>query len=385
MKRPPLKTPLAWLNLTHEKTRLLVAIAGVAFAVMLVFMNLGFLGSLARAASMIYTKVNAEVFLVSPQTLEISSTKAFPIERLYQAAGIRGVERVMPLYAGYLQWRNPETRGTRAIFAFGINPDDPVFLVPEIETPDNQAALRRPDMALMDRLSRPEFGPQRVGLVTEADRRQITIGGQYSLGGGFAADGTLLMSDQNFRRYFAPFPLSLISLGLVKLQPGQDPAQVAAAIDQALPADVIVLTRDQMVQRERDYWIGTTSTGFIFGMGVIVSCIVGVVIVYQILYTDISDHMKQYATLKAIGYRSGFLFWTVVQEAIILAVLGYIPGFAISLGLYELTLRATAGGLPISMEWGRAIYVLLLAIGMCSISALISVRKVVVADPAEVF
>ncbi|XPM56393.2 MAG: FtsX-like permease family protein [Leptolyngbya sp. IPPAS B-1204] len=120
-------------------------------------------------------------------------------------------------------------------------------------------------------------------------------------------------------------------------------------------------------------------------MGVIVSCIVGVVIVYQILYTDISDHMKQYATLKAMGYRSQFLFWTVVQEAVILAVLGYIPGFAISLGLYELTLRATNGGLPISMELGRAVHVLLLTIGMCSLSALVSVRKVVLADPAEVF
>jgi putative ABC transport system permease protein len=380
-----MKTPLAWLNLVHEKTRLLVAIAGVAFAVILVFMNLGFLGSLAKAASLLYTQLNAEVYLVSPQTLEISTSKAFPLQRLYQAAGIAGVERVMPLYAGYLQWRNPETRTNRAIFVYGINPDDPVFLSPEIQSPANQAALRRPDTALIDRLSRPEFGPQATGTVTEVERRQLVIGGQYTLGGGFAADGTLIMSDQNFRRFFDPFPLNLINIGLVKLKPGADPDQVAEALRRVLPEDVLVLTRPQMIQRERDYWIGTTSTGFIFGMGVIVSCIVGVVIVYQILYTDISDHMKQYATLKAMGYRSQFLFQTVIQEAVILAVLGYIPGFAISLGLYELTLRATNGGLPISMELGRAVQVLMLTIGMCSLSALVSVRKVIVADPAEVF
>ncbi|MFM7425636.1 MAG: ABC transporter permease DevC [Elainella sp.] len=380
-----MRTPLAWLNLTHEKTRLLVALAGVAFAVILVFMNLGFLGSLAKAASQVYTQFDAEVFLVSPQTLEISSNRAFPIERIYQAEGIAGVERVMPVYAGYLQWRNPETRVSRSIFAFGINPDDPVFLSDEIRSPENQAALRRPDTALIDRLSRPEFGPQTVGTVTEVDRRRLAIGGQYSLGGGFAADGTLLMSDQNFRRFFDPFPLSLISLGLIKLEPGADPEQVVRALEQTLPKDVIILTKSQIIDRERSYWIATTSIGFIFGMGVTISFVVGVIIVYQILYTDISDHMKQYATLKAMGYRSGFLFRTVIQEGIILAVLGYIPGFAISLGLYELTLRATAGGLPIQMEFQRAIYVLLLTIAMCVLSALISVRKVIVADPAEVF
>ncbi len=380
-----MRTPLAWLNLTHEKTRLLVALAGVAFAVILVFMNLGFLGSLARAASQLYTQFDAEVYLISPQTLEISTNRAFPIERLYQAKGFAGVERVMPVYAGYLQWRNPETRVNRAIFAFGINPDDPVFASPEIRSAENQAALRRPDTALIDRLSRPEFGPQAVGTVTEVDRRRLVIGGQYALGCGFAADGTIIMSDQNFRRFFDPFPLSLISLGLIKLEPGVSPDQVAQTLQQALPKDVIVLTQTQIIDRERTYWIATTSIGFIFGMGVTISFVVGVIIVYQILYTDISDHMKQYATLKAMGYRSSFLFRTVVQEGVILAVLGYIPGFAISLGLYELTLRATAGGLPIQMEFQRAVFVLLLTIVMCVVSALISVRKVIVTDPAEVF
>ncbi len=380
-----MKTPLAWLNLTHEKTRLLVAIAGVSFAVLLVFMNLGFLGALAKSASQIYTQFDAELFLISPQTLEISTSRAFPRERLYQAAGFDGVEQVMPLYAGYGQWRNPETLKNRAIFVFGINPDDRVFLDPEFRSPQNLDALRRPDTTLIDRLSRPEFGSQATGTVTELDRRKIVIGGQYALGGGFAADGTLLMSDQNFRRYFDPFPLNLISIGLIKLAPAANPDQVAAALEAALPKDVLVFTKPQIVDRERAYWITTTSIGFIFGLGVIISCIVGVIIVYQILYTDIADHMKQYATLKAIGYRSGFLVQTVVQEAIILAVLGYIPGFAISLGLYELTLRATAGGLPIGMELQRAVFVLLLTVSMCILSALISVRKVIVADPAEVF
>ncbi|HIK57366.1 MAG TPA: FtsX-like permease family protein [Synechococcales cyanobacterium M55_K2018_004] len=380
-----MRTPIAWLNLVHEKTRLVVAIAGVAFAVILVFMNLGFLGSLAKTAALIYNQINADIFLVSPQALEITTTKAFPIERIYQAAGVPGVERTMPLYVGYLQWRNPITRQSRAMFVYGINPNDPVFVMPELRSPENQAALRRWDTVLIDRLSRPEFGPQDIGTVTEAGRRNVTIGGQYSMGGGFASDGTLIMSDQNFRRYLAPIPLNLINLGLIKLEPGADPQQVKAELQRILPKDVLVFTRQEIIERDRDYWISATSIGFMFTMGVIVSLVVGVVIVYQILYTDIASHMKQYATLKAMGYNKRFLFALILQEAIILAVLGYIPGFIIAVGLYELTTRATAGGLPIGMEVSRAVLVLVLTILMCSISGLISVQKAVTADPADVF
>lgn len=380
-----MRTPLALLNLTAEKTRFVVAIAGVAFAVILVFMNLGFLGSLAETAAVIYSRINADIFLVSPQALEITSTKPFPIERIYQAAGVPGVRRVMPLYVSYLQWRNVETRQSRAMFVYGINPNDPVFTMPEMQTPENQAALRRFDTVLIDTLSRPEYGPQTVGTVTEADGRRATIGGQFTLGGGFAADGTLIMSDQNFRRYFDPFPLNRINLGLIQVDEDADPLQVSDRLREILPKDVMVFTQQQIIERDRDYWIGATSTGFIFGMGVAVSCIVGTVIVYQILYTEISDHLKQYATLKAMGYSNRFLFTTVIQESVILAVLGYIPGFIISLMLYELTIRATAGGLPVRMDLERAMLVLGLTVMMCALSGLVSVNKAITADPADVF
>jgi putative ABC transport system permease protein len=380
-----MRTPLAWLNLVHERTRLLVAIAGVAFAVMIIFMNLGFLGALAETASMTYSYLNADLILISPRTLEISTTTQFPIERIYQAGGIDGVQRAMPLYTGYLQWRNPETRINRAIFAYGFNPNDPVFLLPELQSSETLESLRRPNTVLIDRRSRPEFGPQDQGVETEVDRRAVTIVGQYSLGGGFAADGTLIMSDQNFRRYQDPRPLNLIDFGLIKLSEGANPVRVQNRLRQDLPEDVLVLTQDEMIERDRTYWLEATSTGFIFGMGVTVAMIVGTVIVYQILYTDISNHMAEFATLKAMGYHSSYLFNLVVQEAVILAVLGYIPGFAIAVGLYELTLRATAETLPVTMEFDRAVFVFILTVIMCTLSGLISVHKAVNADPAEVF
>lgn len=271
------------------------------------------------------------------------------------------------------------------MFVYGINPRDPVFNMPEFQQPETIAALERPDTVLIDRFSRPEFGPQTTGLITESDRRRVQIGGQYNLGGGFAADGTLITSDQNFRRLFDPSPLSLISLGLIQLQPGADVETVKQAVRSKLAKDVVVLTKAELIEREQSYWINTTSIGFIFSLGVIVSFIVGTVIVYQILYTDIANHLPEYATLKAMGYRSRYLFSVVLQEAVLLAVMGYVPGLIVSLGLYEMTLRATAGGLPMQMDLNRAIFVLLLSLLMCSLSGLISVRKVVTADPAEVF
>ncbi|WP_019501490.1 ABC transporter permease DevC [Pseudanabaena sp. PCC 6802] len=378
-----MKTPLAWLNLMHERTRLLVAIAGVAFADILVFTNLGFLGSLPATAGLVYNQIDADIYLVSPQALEITSGRAFPIQRIYQAAGVEGVERVMPLYTGRLQWRNSQTHLSRSIFVYGINPNDPVFKLPELRSPANQAALRSWDTVLIDRKSRPEFGPKDIGHTTEAKRRQVKIGGQFTLGGGMSADGSLIMSDQNFRRYFNPSPLNRINMGLIKLKPGADATQIASVLRKLLPPDVAVLTQQQIIQRDSDFWVELSSTGFIFGMGVAVSCMVGAVIVYQILYTDIANHMKQYATLKAMGYHNRYLLAIVLEEAIILAVLGYIPGLALSLGLYELTVRTIS--LPMFMDLGRVIYVLLLTIAMCAASGLASMQKVISADPAEVF
>jgi putative ABC transport system permease protein len=261
------RVPLAWYNLLHDRNRLGVAIAGVTFAVLLMFMNLGFLGALVNTTTNFYDQFNGDLFLLSPESLEISTTKAFPRERLYQAKGIEGVQQAMPLYAEYALWKNPETGISRAMFVYGFNPNDPVFLMPEFQNPGELRALQQPNTTFIDQRSRPEFGPQTIGLETEADRRQITIVGQYSLGGGFAADGTLIMSDQNFRRYFDPRPLDQINLGLILLESGANPQRVKAAIAERLPADVNVFTKSEIVQRESRYWIQTTSIGFIFSLG----------------------------------------------------------------------------------------------------------------------
>ncbi|PSR19677.1 DevC protein [filamentous cyanobacterium CCP3] len=379
------RVPLAFLNLLHNRSRFMVAIAGVAFAVLLIFMNLGFLGALIRTTTVFYDQFNADLFLMSPDSLEISKTVPFPMSSLYQLAGLKGVDKVMPLYVDYIPWKNSDTGIIKPILVYGFNLDDPVFLMPELNTPEALQALRFPNTVFIDKRSSPEYGPLTLDVQTEADRRRVRIVGQYELGGGFAADGTLIISDHNFARFFNPRSLNQINLGLVSLSPEANLEEMKKVVKDILPSNVEVFTKSEIQRRDSAYWIKSTSLGFIFVMGVIVSFIVGTSIVYQILYTDIRDHLKEYATLKALGYPGNYLFQVVLQESLILAITGFIPGFIAALGLYKMTARATSGGIPILMTPSRFIFVLVLTVLMCAFSGLVSVNKAVTADPVDVF
>lgn len=380
--------PLAWLQLTREKIRLLVALAGIGFAVILMFMQLGFRDALFESAVTLHTQIKADILLISPQSTTLVAMKSFAQRRLYQARGFDGVEAVSPLYLDLAIWKNPLNRQTRSILVIGIDPSDDVFEIPAVN--QNLAALKMPDVVLFDQASRPEFGPipamfeQGQEISTEISGRRIKVGGLFKLGASFGADGNLITSDLNFLRLFAPRrTASLIDVGLIQLKPGVVPELVQANLKQALPNDVKVLTKQEFIDFEKQYWQTSTSIGFIFTIGTVMGFVVGTVIVYQILYTDVSDHLAEYATLRAMGYKSSYLFSVVFQEALILAVLGYLPGFVLCLGLYTLTRNATS--LPMLMTMDRGILVLILAIVMCSLSGAIAVRKVQSADPADIF
>ncbi|MBD3561974.1 FtsX-like permease family protein, partial [Planktothrix sp. FACHB-1355] len=174
-----------------------------------------------------------------------------------------------------------------------------------------------------------------------------------------------------------------ISLGLIYIEPGADSTQVAAALKAYLPEDVKVLTIAEFIKFEENYWKTGSPIGFIFGMGVAMGFIVGVIIVYQVLSTDVNAHIKEYATFKAMGYHNSYLLGVIFEEALILAVLGFIPGMIVPLGLYNLARNAT--NLPIYMTLFRAIMVLSLTIIMCVISGSIATSKLQSADPADMF
>ncbi|MFS8795839.1 ABC transporter permease DevC [Synechococcus sp. O70.2] len=382
------RIPLAWLQLMREKIRLLVALAGITFACILMFMQLGFQDSLLESAIRFHVALKGEIFLVSPQSNALIAMNTFSQRRLYQALGFEGVRAVSPVYLSFALWKNPETRRTRSIFVVGVDPSADLVDLPGL-TPDELEEIKKADVVLFDRRSRSEFGPiaqwfeagQEV--VTEVGNRRVRVGGLFEMGATFGADGTILTSDLNFLRIFPQREPGLVDIGVVQLQPGVDPKPLLDQMRALLPEDVRVLSRAEFIDMERSYWEEGTAIGFIFGLGVAMGFIVGIVIVYQILYTDVSDHLAEYATLKAMGYTDTYLLGVVLQEALLLAVLGYIPAFALAVLLYDLTANATL--LPIAMTFNRAMLVLGLTVSMCFISGAIAVRRLRAADPADIF
>lgn len=382
-----MKLPLSWRQLTHEKIRLMVALAGIAFADILMFMQLGFRDALFESATTFHKQLQGDVFMISTQSTALIAMRSFSSRRLYQALSFDGVQSVEPLYMDIGLWKNPETQATRGIMVIAFNPDRALLSSPGLAAEISKTKI--PDVVLFDKASRPEFGPvadlfnQGKTVQTEVRSRRVRVGGLFSLGASFGADGNLVTSDLNFVRIFPTRTKDLIDVGVVRLNPGVDPIATVAKMRQAFPKDVKIFTKDEFVEFERKYWEEGTSIGFIFTLGTAMGFIVGIVIVYQILYTDVSDHLPEYATLKAMGYSDWYLLGVVFQEAIILAFLGYIPGGVVTFFLYNLTQGATS--LPIAMTVSRAITVLILTVIMCLVSGAISVRKLQAADPADIF
>ncbi len=381
------RTPLGWLQLSRERSRLLVALSGIAFADVLMFLQLGFQAALYDSNTRLSSALQTDIVLLSPKARSTQNLSTFSRRRLYQALDIEGVESAEPFYSNTVAWKNPQTRKETTIQIIGFNPDYPALDLPEVN--QQLEKIKLPDTVLFDRGSRGDYAEAIAQIergekvTTEVERRTITLDGLFTLGASFGADGLLITSDQNFLFLFPRREAGSVSLGLIQVAPGADPVQVAAMIDAHLPDDVRVLTHEEYIEFEKAFWTTESPIGFIFGIGTAMAFVVGIVLVYQVLSTDVNAHLKEYATFKAMGYRNSYLLMVVFEEAIVLAFLGFIPGFILPIFIYQLAANATA--LPIAMTVSRAIYVFILTVIMCAISGTIATRKLQSADPADMF
>ncbi|MEH1825851.1 MAG: ABC transporter permease DevC [Nostoc sp.] len=381
------KIPLSWLQLTRERTRLAVALAGIAFADILMFMQLGFRDALYYSNVRFHNSLQGDIVLINSQSNAILAMRSFSQRRLYKALELPAVQSVHPIYLDFTIWKNPVTGRPRSILIFGMNPETNLVNLPGVQ--ENLDKLKLPDVVLFDRSSRVEYGPiaanydQGKTVTAEVRRRRVKVEGLFTLGASFGADGNLITSDINFLRIFNNRQKGLIDIGLIRLKPGADANVVAQELRKYLPNEVNVLTKQEFITFERSYWANSTAIGFIFTLGTVMGFIVGTVIVYQILYTEVADHLAEYATLKAIGYTQNYLLTVILQEALLLAVLGYCPGIVFALFMYNSARNATL--LPVFMSFDRAVMVLILTMLMCIISGAIAVRKLSAADPADIF
>lgn len=389
------KIPLGWLQLAQQKVRLLVAVAGIGFIVLLMFVQLGFQDALYSSATAVHQNLKGDLFLVSSQYKSLTSNQSFSRTRLYQSLGFDGVESVSPMYLQFAKLKNPATGEKYSIYVIGFDPGRPVMNLPEVEK--NLDKLKIPDVMLFDRSSRPEFGP----IATKFDAGNTTqtieifpfnsligyrvrIGGLFSLGPSFGVDGNLLVSDSTFLRINPNTrPADMIDIGLISLKPGTDAEAVLKNLQATLPNDVQVFTRQGFIDFEKKYWAVRTPIGFILNLMLTMAAVVGVVIVYQILYSNIATQFVAYATLKAIGYANKYLLNVVFQQALILAILGYIPGFITSVLLYSFAAEATK--LPIFMTLNNALIVLTSTVLMCIASGALAINKLRSADPGDIF
>lgn len=376
-----MRVPLAWRNVVHERSRAAVGIAGVAFAIMLIFLQLGFFNSVIISANQYYDELDYDLVIVSREYSFIRSPQSFPRRRLFQAMSLAEVVSAEPLYMGAVTWQNTQNGNRNATLVFGFDPDRPLFRTHSIQP--HLASLKVPDTVIVDSETRPKYGNRSPGHAIELGGRNVTVIDEYKLGTSFLELGIVLTSDQNFRRILPKSSLDDVGIGLVKVLPGTDSLAVVQALRKLMPSDVYVWTRSEFRNHEIHHWLVATSTGFIFGSGVVVAILVGLVILYQTISTQIMTKMNEYATLKAIGYQSRQIFRVVVEQACYIALLGFLPGLIAALGLYAGVQMAVF--LPMIMTWERIFTVILLTIGMAVGSGWLAFRKVQAADPADLF
>lgn len=381
-------TLLGWRQLVHNRLRLLAAVAGITFAVILMLVQQGFRSALFDSSLRWHKALQYDLVILSPKAECLLCVHDFPRNRVLQARGIDRVRATTPVYIGTGKWRNPEQPEISwPIFIAAFDPADEGF--GGVISDAQHRSLRLPDAYLFDNLSRPEYGPipaileDQGELSLEMNSRRVRIDGLFEVGTSFGINGALITSDLNYLRLLPERHASRVSMGLVQLDSDADPVVTRDAIVESLPEDVAVLTRAEFQAMEIDYWNYNTPIGYVFNFGVIMGFVVGAIIVYQILFSDVQDHLQEYATLKAIGFTDGYLSRVVLQQAIVLALAGFLPAVALTWQLFKQAGAAT--NLPLALTPSLGGQVLGLTFIMCVGAGFLALRKIRSADPADVF
>lgn len=382
------RTPIGWLQLTHSKARLAVAATGIAFANILVLMMWGMNASTLTATARPILAFKADIFLVSPEANDLNDSGTIPRRRLDQALSIQGVRDGSPVNIGMVTFRNPLSRENASLTVFGVDPD--IDIMADSAIAAQRDKLKLADTVLLDRAARGNFRmlAERVasGETSRVELlgRTVSIEGLFSLGGSFTADGVLIASDQTFFRLVPRRSKGAVSFIALQLEPSADRERVVSDLRRLLPAsDTRVFTSAGFQAHAQAYQQSKRPIGILLLSAMLIAFVVGTVIVYQILSADVADHLGEYATFKAMGFADSYLLGIIFEEALVLAVTGFLPGLVGALVLYEVLKNLS--GMPIFMPPSRAAMAFGLTLAMCMVSGAIATRKLSAADPADIF
>ncbi|MET4129821.1 FtsX-like permease family protein [Roseovarius sp. MBR-6] len=380
------RLPIGWLQLTHSRPRFAAALAGVAFANVLVFVQLGIMNSMATATMKPYGFFQADIMISASDANSMTEGGNVARQWLFQALADPDIIAGTGLFVGNVNWARPEK--TLGLTTYGIDPAQPGFLSPDMAA--KATTLQLQNAGILDRFSRglprdeaAAIRPQ-TPLSFEVTGTTLTLYDTFAGGGGFGGDGFMMVSDQTFLTLFPARTSAAPDHILLKLAPGADANRVAARL-RNLISDKSLRIRSyaQAAAEDLSYQQTKRPTGIIFGFGVIIGVLVGIVIVYQVLSTDVADHLSEYATFKAMGYPQRFFIGIVLEEALILALLGFIPGFAVASALLAGMAKAT--NLPLEMTSAMGGTVFFGTLAACAISGAIATRRLASADPADLF
>jgi putative ABC transport system permease protein len=382
----PRFVPLAWRNLSASRARLLRSSLGIAFAVLLILAQLGFQHAFFASSLAVLNDLRGDLFIFNAAKYRVETRDPFAPQLLAVARGVQGIESVRPFYADWVdaRWQSPKDGRSYLVQVLAFDPDRPAITVPGLDAP--LQALNGKDAIFVDRGARRFLGMDQGARESELNGTKVRIAGTFDLGPDFQNDGTVIMSSRSFAHLLPGTggePPG-VEIGVVDVDPGTSLAAARAALRRALPASVTVMTKRQMIDYERHFLAEESSAGPIFLIGTIVGFVVGVLISYQIVYTDIAEQLPQYATLKAIGYRTRYLLRVVFSQASLMALLGFVPAWLAAFAVYRVI--AELAVLPtLHMTLGLSLKGLALSFGMALVAAAVAVHRVVKADPAEVF
>ncbi len=379
------RVPLAWCNLVADKKRLLRSSAGIAFAVLLMLVQLGFERSFFEASLAAVDQLDGDLFVLNASKYRFGTRDPFAHNELDAIAKVAGIASVAPFYGDWQDffWTSPVDNKPHLVRVFAIDPDaPPVFLLPGIA--DHQASLEAADNVLIDSRSRRFLGMDSSIREAKLNGEVVQVVGTFELGPDFMSDGTVVMSARTFANFIhAPAASLPVETAVIKVNPGEDLAGAQRRLIAALPTTLRVMTKAQLVEFERDFQAKLSSAAPIFWLGALVGFVVGTLISYQIIFTELTDRLPQYATLKGIGYKNSYLIGSVMRQALLTGLAGYIPAWFLCLAVYRII--GDIALLPLHMTLQVTLMSLGLTLGMCLFAGMIAVRRVIAADPAEIF
>jgi len=369
---------LAFRNLFHDRVRLGVTLVGILFSIVLVAVQLGlYLGARSMIISMI-DRANGDLWVMAYGTKNFEEAQPINTRDRYAALSTPGVANAVPIVASFTDWRKP-TGGSTLVVVIGTDNEDG-GLSPWNVVEGDVTGLGARDAVMIDKTYLAELGVKKIGDTAEVGASRVRVSGLTEGIRSFTVTPYVFTTISRARTLI-DMPPDKITYALVRLQPGADVETVRNAIQAKVP-DSEVLTTAEFRTRSLNHWLFATGAGVALIGGAVLGLLVGTVIVAQTLYSSTKDHLNEFATLRALGSSSGYIHRVILMQAALSAVLGYVLGMSIAMAVVYLS-ENTA--LPIMMTPGLAALLLALTIGMCAISALSAIGKVMRIDPAMVF